>query len=87
MTRKLLGEKLRQMRKKARLSQDVMAKDVGVSIRTIKNVEYGRNNVEYMTIKKMLDRFGMTLTVVPKTEEEMAEDMFGGDEEIPKNEN
>jgi len=75
------------MRKKARLSQDVMAKDVGVSIRTIKNVEYGRNNVEYMTIKKMLDRFGMTLTIVPKTEEELAQDMFGEEDSTPVNEN
>lgn len=80
MTRKMIGQKIRNMRKAAKITQQEMAEKLDIGVKTVVNVEKGRNNVIFSTIKEMLDVFGMTLTIVPKSEAQLNAEMFGDDE-------
>lgn len=80
MTRKMIGRKIRNMRKAAKINQQQMAEMLDIGVKTVVNVEKGRNNVLYGTIKAMLDVFGMTMTIVPKSEAQLNAEMFGDDE-------
>lgn len=80
MTRKMIGQKIYKMRKAAKITQQEMAEKLDIGVKTVVNVEKGRNNVLYGTIKAMLDVFGMTMTIVPKSEAQLSAEMFGDDE-------
>jgi len=80
MMLKTLGKRIRKMRKSLKLSQKQVASEIGVCLKTYQQVEVGRTNVEYNTLKNILDRFGMTLDIVPKTEAQLSAEMFGDDD-------
>lgn len=79
MMLKILGQRIRKLRNSLKLSQKQVAEQTGVCIRTYQQLESGHTNVEYNTLKNVLDRFGMTLDIVPKSEAQLTAEMFGDD--------
>ena len=82
MMLKTLGQRIRKMRNGLKLSQKQVSFEIGVCLKTYQQIEVGKTNVEYNTLKNVLDRFGMTLEIVPKTESQLSAEMFGDEEEI-----
>lgn len=80
MMLKTLGRRIRKMRKGLKLSQKQVSTETGVCLKTIQLLEQGKTNVEYNTLKNVLDRYGMTLDIVPKTEAQLSAEMFGDDD-------
>ena len=74
---KTLGKRIRKMRTSLKLSQIQVSKETGICLKTYQQLEQGQTNVEYNTLKNVLDRFGMTLDIVPKSEAQLAAEMFG----------
>ena len=72
-----LGKRIRKLRKSLKLSQKQVASEIGICLKTYQQVEVGRTNVEYNTLKNILDRFSMTLDIVPKSEAQLNAEMFG----------
>lgn len=77
---KTLGQRIRKMRNGLKLSQKQVSFEIGVCLKTYQQIEVGKTNVEYNTLKNVLDRFGMTLEIVPKTEAQLSAEMFGDDD-------
>ena len=52
-TKKLLGERIRALRKGAKLTQDQLAERIGMSKQHISNIECGKENTTYETLEKL----------------------------------
>lgn len=62
-----LGPVLRQARKKARLSQEELARPLGMSRATISAIEGGRcEEIGISKVVALLDMVGLELTVAPR---------------------
>ena len=56
----LLGFRLRNARKECGLTQKELAKQTGLSVKTIQDVEKGRKNPSYNTLAHLLGRLGLS---------------------------
>lgn len=59
--RKFVGQKLRQARVKANLSQGQLAEKIGISEKHISNIERGQNYPALDTFFRMLDVLGISI--------------------------
>ena len=56
------GERLKELRKKAGISQEKFALKIGMDRTYYASVEAGRRNIALQNIKKIADGFGVTLS-------------------------
>ena len=59
-----IGRKLKDYRHSHYISKMQMAKDTGISMMTISNIEEGRTNPTLSNIKKICDYLGLSLMIV-----------------------
>lgn len=67
---KLIGKRLKQMRLTENASQSDIAKDTGLSVQTVQNIEYGKNVsinflLSYMRRMQIIDRLEMVFPEEP----------------------
>lgn len=62
-----LQQEIKQRRKALKLSQVDLAEMSGVSISTVKDIERGKGNPSYATIKKIVDILGMEFQLKIRT--------------------
>lgn len=60
----MIGKKLKDYRHSHYISKMQMAKDTGISMMTISNIEEGRTNPTLSNIKKICDYLGLSLMIV-----------------------
>lgn len=63
MTRKELGDRIRELRSKQGLTQQELADKAGINLRTITNVELGLFNVKIDTVNKIAEALGAELKI------------------------
>ena len=56
----LLGFRLRNARKECGLTQKELAKQTGVSVKTIQDIEKGRKSPSYKTVLRLMSRLGVS---------------------------
>ena len=56
----LLGIRIRNIRMECGLTQQELADQTGLSVKTIQDVEKGRKNLSYETLTRLMDRLGMS---------------------------
>ncbi len=56
----LLGIRIRNVRKECGLTQQELADQTGLSVKTIQDAEKGRKNLSYETLTRLMDRLGMS---------------------------
>jgi transcriptional regulator with XRE-family HTH domain len=61
------SELIRNTRKTKKISQNQLAKDAGVSLATVQNIEAGRANPEIKTLESLLAILGFKLEAVPQS--------------------
>lgn len=61
-----IGVLIRKRRGFLKLTQSELAQRAGISLRSLKSIEYGTGNPAYGHIEKVLDVLGMKLAVVIK---------------------
>ena len=61
MILKKLGERIKQLRKKADFSQEKLAELAGLDRTYINSVENGKRNISIINIEKITNAFGITL--------------------------
>jgi transcriptional regulator with XRE-family HTH domain len=61
MILKKLGERIRQLRHEAKISQEKLAELSGLDRTYINGVENGRRNISIINIEKIASAFGITL--------------------------
>lgn len=69
----MLPERIKELRKKLRLSQTEFGKKVGVSIDVIKNLEYGRSTPNKVLLSHICDVYGVNKLWLETGEGEMLE--------------
>lgn len=57
---KFLGNRIRAARKACGLTQQELADQAGVAVKTIQDVEGGRKNTTYETLCQLIERLGIT---------------------------
>lgn len=58
-----IGEQMRALRLKRKLSQTKLSEQTGVAISTISEIESGLRNVEMATVSKLLTALGGTIKI------------------------
>lgn len=53
--KKLLGKRIKELRKRTNLSQEKLAELAGIEPTTLSNIENGRNYPSFMTLEKILE--------------------------------
>lgn len=61
MILKKLGERIKQLRKEANISQEKLAEIAGLDRTYINSVENGKRNISIINIEKIANAFGITL--------------------------
>lgn len=56
----LLGKRIREARKECGLTQQELADQTGLAIKTVQDIEKGRKNPTYETLARLLERLGMS---------------------------
>ena len=56
----LLGFRLRNARKECGLTQKELAKQTGLSVKTIQDIEKGRKSPSYKTVLRLMSRLGVS---------------------------
>lgn len=64
-----LGKKIKEMRKKAGLTQVECSRRVGVGLRFLRELEQGKETVRLERLRQVLDFFGYHLEVVKNERE------------------
>lgn len=54
-----LGSRIRAARKRCGLTQQELADQAGLSVKTIQDIEKGRKNATYETLSQLIDRLGV----------------------------
>lgn len=57
----LLGSRIRAVRKDRGLTQQELAHQTGLSVKTVRDIERGRKNPSYETVIRLLNRLGILL--------------------------
>lgn len=57
---KFLGERVREARKVCDLTQQELADQAGLSIKTVQDIEAGKKNTSYETVLSLAKRLGVT---------------------------
>lgn len=60
----LLGKRIREARKDCGLTQQELADQTGLAVKTVQDIEKGRKNPPYETLARLLDRLGMSPNAV-----------------------
>lgn len=68
-----LGEKIEELRKKEKMTQEKLAEKIGVSRQTLANWESGITNPDIVSAKKIAVLFGVSLDDLVDMESEMSE--------------
>ena len=55
-----LGSRIRFMRKKCGLTQQALADQCGLAVKTIQDIEKGRKNPSYETLSLLIERLGIS---------------------------
>lgn len=61
MIRKILGERIRQLRNKHGVSQEKFALQIGMDRTYFASVERGKRNISLLNIKKIADGFNISI--------------------------
>lgn len=61
---KFLGQRIREARKGCDLTQQELADQTGLSIKTIQDIEAGKKNTTYETLLSLTARLGITLNTL-----------------------
>ena len=69
-----LGNRIRAARKDCNLTQQELADQCGLAVKTIQDIEKGRKNATYETLASLIERLGIPANTLfqPKTSIEMA---------------
>ena len=57
---KFLGSRIRTARKKCNLTQQKLADQTGLAIKTVQDIEKGKKNPTYETLSRLIDRLGIS---------------------------
>lgn len=57
---KYLGHRIRDARKRCRLTQQKLADQTGLAIKTVQDIEKGRKNPTYETLSRLVERLGIS---------------------------
>lgn len=55
----LLGKRIREARKRCGLTQQELADQTGLAVKTVQDIEKGRKNPTYETLARLIGRLGM----------------------------
>lgn len=69
-----LGDRLKELRKKRKYSQEDLAKIIGINRGTYGQYEIGRRNPDYETLKKLAEFYGVTTDYLLGLEKKEKED-------------
>jgi len=58
-TRELLGKRVRELRKKKRMTQEQLAEKANVDVKFLGNIERGRENPTFATLEKLAGALGV----------------------------
>lgn len=56
----LLGKRIRDARKECGLTQQELADQTGLAVKTVQDIEKGRKNPSYETLARLMERLGMS---------------------------
>lgn len=56
----LLGSRIREARKECGLTQQELADQTGLAVKTVQDIEKGRTNPSYETLARLMERLGMS---------------------------
>lgn len=56
----LLGSRIREARKECNLTQQELADQTGLAVKTVQDIEKGRKNPTYKTLARLMGRLGMS---------------------------
>ena len=59
-----LGARIRAARKQCRLTQQELADQAGLSVKTIQDIEKGRKNATYETLAQLIERLGISANML-----------------------
>lgn len=57
---KFLGSRIRAARKKCNLTQQKLADQTGLAIKTVQDIEAGKKNPTYDTLSRLIERLGIS---------------------------
>lgn len=57
---KFLGSRIREARKEYGLTQQELANQTGLAVKTVQDIEKGRKNPTYKTLIRLMERLGMS---------------------------
>ena len=57
---KILGSRIRTARKKCNLTQQKLADQTGLAIKTVQDIEKGKKNPTYETLSRLVERLGIS---------------------------
>ena len=57
---KFLGQRVREARKRCDLTQQELADQTGLAIKTVQDIEAGKKNTSYETLSLLIERLGIT---------------------------
>ncbi len=57
---KFLGSRIRSARKRCRLTQQKLADQTGLAIKTVQDIEKGKKNPTYDTLSRLVERLGIS---------------------------
>lgn len=61
---KFLGQRIREARKACDLTQQELADQTGLSMKTVQDIEAGKKNTSYETLLSLTERLGITLNML-----------------------
>ena len=67
MTKSLLSQAVKALRKEYGLTQEELAMKSGVGLNFVRNLEQGKPTLRMDKVNQVLDLFNYTLTATPKT--------------------
>lgn len=67
MTKSLLSQTVKALRKEYGLTQEELAMKSGVGLNFVRNLEQGKPTLRMDKVNQVLDLFNYTLTATPKT--------------------
>lgn len=70
---KFLGQRVREARKGCDLTQQELADQTGLSIKTVQDIEAGKKNTSYETLLALTERLGITLNTLSPSDSSVDE--------------
>ena len=68
-----LGDRIRDSRKDCGLTQQELAEQAGLSIKTVQDIEAGKKNATYETLAALITRLGITANSIFRVDEPIDE--------------